>query len=843
MNDARMKLFEKLSGMANGIQIANRFLLTNAAVALSLVAALWAAVIFDARRTEQVAISQAKINSENLALVFREDVERTLSGVDQIMVMMIEENNEIGAEFRIPKWIANSPFLNGITRGVTLVGPDGDVMATSTGYKLHVDVSDREYFRHHLDPSSPQPYIGTPIMGRVSGKLDVQMSRRITRKDGSFGGVLVVSLDPAYFSRFFETLEHGQNGVIDVVGRDGIVRFRRAPDGGKIGQNLKDTPLFQQMLTSNAGSQIFRSHLDGVERIYSYQWVPDLPIGVVVGLAMQDVLAPNVRQWNNRLAIGGGMTIVILVLFSIMARQAMRGRERELAAHTADVVREQRALLEKAVNNIRPGLLMCDKNDRVVVLNKSFVEMYNLSAVRGDSGDSGTFIGDIDSFIGKQILGSDRDLEKVVDLADGRSIRIVNRLLDDGGWVSVHEDITERKAMEDQLRHSQKMEAIGSLTGGVAHDFNNLLTAITSTLDLLAEGVADNPELASIVRLISDAADRGAELTSQLLSFARKQPLQPRKTDLNALLMDVARLLRPTLGETVEVETILSSEDCTATVDPTLLNSALVNLAINARDAMPNGGKLKLETRNVVLSESEAPMNVNALPGEYVVISVSDTGSGIPKSIIDKIFEPFFTTKDVGKGTGLGLSMVYGFVKQSGGHIKVYSEEGHGTTFRIYLPQASAPAASIAVAPSAVEMEGGTETILVVEDDAMVRTSVITQIQSLGYTTLSAANAAEALAIADGGASFDLLFTDMIMPGNMNGRQLADEMARRRSPLQVLFTSGYTEDAVIHHGRLDPGLLLLAKPFRKIELAQMLRTAIEAAAPYHIQELSLRRFG
>jgi CheY-like chemotaxis protein len=244
---------------------------------------------------------------------------------------------------------------------------------------------------------------------------------------------------------------------------------------------------------------------------------------------------------------------------------------------------------------------------------------------------------------------------------------------------------------------------------------------------------------------------------------------------------------------------------------------------------MPNGGKLVLETSNVVLDHNYARSNSDVRPGNYVLIAVSDTGGGIPEAIRDKVFEPFFTTKEVGKGTGLGLSMVYGFAKQSGGHIKVYSEEGHGTTFKIYLPQAGAKGELIVEPPFDSQIDGGHETVLIVEDDALVRASVTAQIQSLGYQTLSAANAAEALAIADDGTQFDLLFTDVIMPGKMNGRQLAEEMVRRRSPLKVLFTSGYTEDAVIHHGRLDPGVLLLAKPYRKLELARMLRRALDGA--------------
>jgi CheY-like chemotaxis protein len=369
------------------------------------------------------------------------------------------------------------------------------------------------------------------------------------------------------------------------------------------------------------------------------------------------------------------------------------------------------------------------------------------------------------------------------------------------------------------------------LTGGIAHDFNNMLTVITGTIDILTDAVSGKPELVAIAKLISEAADRGAELTGHLLAFARKQPLQPREIDANALMIESEKLLRRTLGERVEIDLRLENDVWPALIDPSQLTSALLNLAVNARDAMPDGGKLTLETKNVVLDQGYARTNAEVQAGDYVMVAVSDTGDGIPEAIRQKIFEPFFTTKEVGRGTGLGLSMVYGFVKQSGGHIKVYSEEGYGTTFKLYLPRASARAEAIAEASQESAIEGGTETILVVEDDALVRGAVTTRLQNLGYKTLAAANAAEALAIADIGAQFDLLFTDVIMPGTMNGRQLAEEMAKRRTSLKVLFTSGYTENAIIHHGRLDPGVLLLAKPYRNMELARMLRSALDGTAP------------
>jgi PAS domain S-box-containing protein len=390
----------------------------------------------------------------------------------------------------------------------------------------------------------------------------------------------------------------------------------------------------------------------------------------------------------------------------------------------------------------------------------------------------------------------------------------------------VGSDQTEKRAAEAQARQAQKMEAIGQLTGGVAHDFNNILTVITGSIGILADGVADRPELASIAKLIDESAERGARLTQQLLAFARKQPLQPVDLDVNALIVETAKLLRPTLGEHIDVSARFTDDACSALVDPNQLTTAILNLALNARDAMPQGGKLTLETRNVSLDEDYARAHSELLAGEYVMIAVSDTGGGIPPAYLEKVFDPFFSTKGVGKGTGLGLSMVFGFVKQSGGHVKIYSEVGQGTCVKLYLPCSREEKPSSPTTTTANEALGGAETILIVEDDALVRKFVVAQVKSLGYATLSAADAAEALEIIDGDAEIDLLFTDVIMPGPMNGAQLASAARQRRPALKTLFTSGYTEDAVIHHGRLDDGVLLLAKPYRKPELARMIRIAL-----------------
>ncbi|MFG3597096.1 PAS domain S-box protein [Bradyrhizobium sp. RDI18] len=419
----------------------------------------------------------------------------------------------------------------------------------------------------------------------------------------------------------------------------------------------------------------------------------------------------------------------------------------------------------------------------------------------------------------------DRRFEIEAMRQDGMEIKVelsITALRRRNGFVfnGFMRDLTDRIAAEDRIRQAEKMEAMGQLTGGIAHDFNNILTVITGTIEILADAVKGEPQLAAI----DEAVSRGADLTQHLLAFARKQPLEPKVTDVNTLIIDTAKLLQRTLGEHVEIESVFEDETCAAIVDPNQLATAILNLALNARDAMPDGGKLIIETGFVMLDDNYARMHSDVRPGRYAMIGVSDTGTGIPAAMLDKVFNPFFTSKGPGKGTGLGLSMVYGFIKQSAGHIMIYSEEGHGTTIKMYLPPATGalPAAEATLAPA---VEGGHETILVVEDDKLVRNYVLAQLHSLGYVTLDAANATEALALVHTGRPFDLLFTDVIMPG-MNGRQLADEIAKARPGLRVLFTSGYTENAIIHHGRLDEGVLLLAKPYRKSDMAIMIRKAL-----------------
>ncbi len=388
-------------------------------------------------------------------------------------------------------------------------------------------------------------------------------------------------------------------------------------------------------------------------------------------------------------------------------------------------------------------------------------------------------------------------------------------------------DISARNRAEAALVQAQKMEAVGQLTGGVAHDFNNLLTIISGNLQLLQERVGGDAFNLRLVSAAAGAAGRGAELVRGLLAFSRKQVLQPRPVKLGHTTAQLLPLLERTLGENIEVAMIRGKRLWEAMADPAQLESALLNLSVNARDAMPRGGRLTIETANVELDADYAAQEPDVVAGEYVMLAVSDTGTGMTPETLARALEPFFTTKPPGKGSGLGLSMVFGFAKQSGGHLKIYSELGHGTTVKLYLPRTGAPTGARRAAAPAPPYRGGGETILVLEDDRGVAELAVTFLTSLGYRVLQAADGPTALRLLEGDEAIDLLFADLVLAGALSGADVAAEARRRRPALKVLFTSGYPRETIVHDGRLDPGARLLAKPYSREKLALTVRSVLE----------------
>ena len=401
--------------------------------------------------------------------------------------------------------------------------------------------------------------------------------------------------------------------------------------------------------------------------------------------------------------------------------------------------------------------------------------------------------------------------------------------------VSAH-DVTERRRLEQQLQQSQKMEAVGQLTGGVAHDFNNLLTLVIGGLDIIGRQITNLPDPLALTRIergremAMQGAQRAASLTTRLLAFSRQQPLNPQALDANKLVVDVCDLLRRAIGETITVETALGTDVWRMYADANQLENALLNIGFNARDAMPNGGKLIIETANASLDKAYiSSLSEDIAPGEFVMIAITDTGTGMDMTTRQRAFDPFFTTKEVGKGTGLGLSQVYGFARQSAGHVKIYSEIGEGTTVKIYLPRSASDRKNQIIGEAnKLSRWTGAETILVVEDDDELRKYASGVLEELGYRVMSAGTGAAALETLNGSHQIDLLLTDVVMPGGMNGRQLADNAVGRRQSLRVLYMTGYTRNAIIHQGRLDLGINMISKPFSFEELAAKVRQVLDA---------------
>lgn len=496
---------------------------------------------------------------------------------------------------------------------------------------------------------------------------------------------------------------------------------------------------------------------------------------------------------------------------------------------------QQAALLDET----QDAIIVCDLNNCIYFWNRSAERLYGWAAAEALGQSVQTLIDEGgDTF--EQAAGTVRR-QGIWNGVMGHRRKDGSTLMAECNWtlvrdaegtpqaiMAVNTDITERLNLEQKLRQSQRLEAIGQLTGGIAHDFNNLLTVILGNVELLAEQLSAHPNLQLLAETTSSAAQRGADLTHRLLAFARRQALDPNVTQVNSLLAEIDPLLRRTLTANIELELVQGGGLWLCLVDSSQLEAAILNLCLNARDAMPEGGKLTIETANTSLDQAYADQHAEVIPGQYVRIAVTDSGHGIAPEVIGQVFEPFFTTKETGRGTGLGLSMVYGFVKQSGGHIKLYSEVGQGTTAKLYLPRSFQEQESQFSQQDSMTITGGAETILVVEDDDLVRNYVESQLRTLGYEVITARNGGEALQTLYRESEIDLLFTDVMMPGGMNGRQLANAAQQLRPQLKVLYTSGYTENAIVHQGRLDPGVHLLNKPYRLKELADMVRQVLSA---------------
>lgn len=488
------------------------------------------------------------------------------------------------------------------------------------------------------------------------------------------------------------------------------------------------------------------------------------------------------------------------------------------------------AIVETAVD----GVILFDAQARILLFNPACERLFGYRAAEVMNLDIGMLMSNEErrpstGHARRFATGEAAGLRK-----DGSSFPMdlsVGQAWQDGEliYVGIIHDLTARKLTEQQLQQAQKMETVGQLSGGIAHDFNNLLTVIIGNAEHLSEQLTARPDLRQFADAICESGERGAELTQRLLAFSRRQLLQPKAIDCRELLESMLKLLKRTLRENIEIKTAFGPGTIQAFADRAQLESAVLNLALNAQDAMPSGGHLTLSTELAAIDADYRALHPEVASGAYALISVTDDGEGMTPEVLEHAFEPFFTTKEVGKGSGLGLSMVYGFAKQSDGHVSIYSEQGRGTTVRIYLPRAGGGQSPTDMLDSEEAAPRGHETILIAEDDPFVRSSVILRVEALGYRVVAAVNGQEALQRLRADPGIGMLFTDIVMPGGMSGWELADQARRIRPGLPVLFTSGYALETLVEQGRAQAQAVVLTKPYRKAELAQRLRDAFAAA--------------
>jgi signal transduction histidine kinase/CheY-like chemotaxis protein len=535
----------------------------------------------------------------------------------------------------------------------------------------------------------------------------------------------------------------------------------------------------------------------------------------------------------------GTMFAALIVLAIAQVLLARRNAQLERADATAAL---KSALLQATLDHTREGIVAFNAQGDLLAFNQRFFDHLDLPknlAVEGTAFESllnadspHLPVAPLTAHFRSPQHRADQDVMFQSKIG-ARTVEIGTHATSDGGVLLSSVDVTQRVQTEAAAAQAQKMEAIGQLTGGVAHDFNNLLQIIRSNLDLVSKQMDEHPRAKQRIDNALAGVERAAQLTRQLLAFARRQPLEPRPVNLGRMVTEMSDLLRRTLGEQIEIETVVSGGLWNTLADAAQIENALLNLAINSRDAMPDGGKLTIELSNASLDEEYADHHADVTPGQYVLLAVTDTGTGMPPEVIARAFEPLFTTKPEGRGTGLGLAQVYGFVRQTGGHIKIYSEVGHGTTVKMYLPRTMQ--AEERDTPEMPEpIVGGAETVLVVEDDTQVRRGAVDILGTLGYRVLQAASIEYALEMLEKGGRIDLLFTDVVMPGPLKAADLAKRARELQPHIAILFTSGYTENAIIHNRQLDAGMSLVGKPYRREDLARKVRAALDttkAVAP------------
>ncbi len=807
-------------------------------VAALVVAAAVAQVAYDLWRGYERQLGNAERDGANLVRLLDEQTARTFQSIDLTLRAASD------AIARLPQdmperdraiydllvgFMPQLPYV----RSLFIVDREGAMSFVSTNFPATpFDNRERDYFQDLSKRAQDGLYIGKPVLSRITRQWFISAGRRLENAAGEFDGIILAAIDPGYFETFYKSIDVGQEGRLGLYLADGTLMVRSPRDDALTGVSFAKTPLFEHVAAAPAG--VFHTAASGNElaRIFSYRRLEQLPLVVCVALSTREVLKDWYANLFVYIPVIGAFVLFIGVLMWFFVRE-MRQRESLSVA-----LRDNEERLRLALESSNTGTWTWDRASDRSVGDDSVLRIFGVAQE--------DYPGTGEAFL-RSLHPDDREtVSRAIDgcVAEGASYDVVYRIYrgdgairwihsrgepvrgDDGqvsGLIGVCSDITALRQAQDALAQSQRLEIVSRMTGGIAHDFNNLLQVVLGNAEILIDGLRENPSQRRWADMIKIAAERAAELTRRLMAFARRQMLEPAETDINRLLLSITDDLRRTLGDCPLVLD-LADDLWPAMVDPAQLESAVLNLAVNARDAMKNGGRLMVATANRVLEPEDCLESDGLVPGNYATVSIVDSGIGMTPDVLRRCCEPFFTTKEVGEGSGLGLSMVYGFVKQSDGHLTISSRPGAGTTVILYLPCAEdtrwRPAQPF-MQDEAAKI-GSAKTVLVVEDDLLVRGYVCQEIVNLGYAVIECADGNAALLALKRGACPDLLFSDIRLPAGLDGVALAGEARRMLPSLAVLLTSGDASGSAAEESR-RAGYDLLAKPYRREELASALR--------------------